>query len=76
MTIKGPISDDRKLDVRRYKGMKDSELPYMMKYVEEQVVSSMEEDMGMPVRASRDEYKVGGGFLVREVRLLSLSSGA
>lgn len=63
MTIKGPVSENFTLDVKRYTGCKDIDLEAVISDVAEKVQQAMEEQAGMLVSVSRDEYKVGGGLL-------------
>lgn len=62
MTIKGPVNEAAILDTRRYKGCQSLDPLDAASAVAKAVVNIMEEDMGMPVTISADEYKIGGGL--------------
>ncbi len=62
MTIKGPVNETMLLDVRRYKGAQGIDPNEAAQLVSDAVSSIMQDDMGMPVNARSDEYKIGGGL--------------
>lgn len=62
MTIKGPVSAESTLSVVRYPGAQNVDVEVLRDEVARTVMQSMREDMGMPVTATRDEYKIGGGL--------------
>lgn len=62
MTIKGPVHENMVLNVHKYKGCQSTNPGDLPKVIAQAVCRIMEEDMGMPVTATEDEYKVGGGL--------------
>jgi|GEM_PF-4577515 len=62
MAIKGPVHEESMVDVKRYKGARDIDPNTLAGEVARRVVELMEEDYGMPVSTTMDEYRVGGGL--------------
>lgn len=62
MTIKGPLADEMVLGTKNFTGAQGVDIDSIVNLVAQTVEQTMENEMGMPVSVSRDEYKVGGGL--------------